>query len=85
MRVSYSNGIITHNEWICLEHEGYAKQKAISWWKQRASGSVPNTIDEAVSKSFSLIEPKEIKLQKDGKYWKIINYNFNKGIDYAIC
>ncbi len=49
MRVDYSYGVYqTISEWICLEHEGYARQKARTWWKRRSKAPVPERIAEAV-------------------------------------
>ncbi len=36
------------SEWICLEHEGYARRKAVAWWKQRSNDPVPATAQQAV-------------------------------------
>jgi DNA repair protein RadD len=36
------------SEWICLEHSGYARGKAVAWWKRRSSDPVPTTIERAV-------------------------------------
>jgi hypothetical protein len=50
MRVDYKVGLYTNkSEWICFEHVGYARQKAIAWWKRRAYEPVPKTAEEAVA------------------------------------
>lgn len=36
------------SEWVCLEHEGYAKNKAMNWWLQRCS-KLPADIDDALT------------------------------------
>jgi DNA repair protein RadD len=36
------------SEWICFEHEGYARQKAVAWWKRRSPDPVPDTAERAV-------------------------------------
>jgi DNA repair protein RadD len=49
MRVDYKVGFHRYkSEWICFEHEGYARQKAIAWWKQRSRDGIPDTAQEAV-------------------------------------
>jgi DNA repair protein RadD len=36
MRVDYYSGILQcASEWVCIEHTGYARQKAVSWLNQR--------------------------------------------------
>jgi DNA repair protein RadD len=86
LRVTYSNKLMEYKEWICFEHEGFPFQKALNWWCERTGQDAhecPQTVDEALLKSNQLTEPCEIKIQKDGKYWRIIDYNFDKGVDYA--
>lgn len=36
IRVSYYCGLRMFEEWICLEHQGYARKKARDWWRQRS-------------------------------------------------
>ena len=51
MRVDYSIGWRSHkSEWICFEHSGYARQRAVAWWKQRSRDPVPETTDEALAR-----------------------------------
>src|SRR5262249_30529964 len=50
MRVNYKVGWNRFkSEWVCFEHEGYARQKAIAWWRRRSRDSVPDTALEAVN------------------------------------
>ena len=49
MRVEYRVGFNRwHREWICFEHDGYARRKAEQWWTARSREAVPRTVDEAV-------------------------------------
>ncbi|MEX2187396.1 MAG: DEAD/DEAH box helicase family protein [Pirellulales bacterium] len=49
MRVSYCVGL-NHwqSEFICVEHAGYARQKAAAWWRRRSPDPVPDTAERAV-------------------------------------
>ncbi|MEQ8789500.1 MAG: DEAD/DEAH box helicase family protein [Pirellulaceae bacterium] len=49
LRVDYRLGL-NHwqSEWVCFEHEGYARQKAVAWWRQRSRDPVPDTAERAV-------------------------------------
>lgn len=50
MRVSYRIGFHQwQSEFICLEHSGYARAKAVDWWKRRTSVPVPDSADLAVA------------------------------------
>jgi DNA repair protein RadD len=49
LRVDYKIGWNKwKSEWVCLEHGGYARAKAVAWWKQRSHEPVPATAAEAV-------------------------------------
>ncbi|MFO0829676.1 MAG: DEAD/DEAH box helicase family protein [Phycisphaerales bacterium] len=49
MRVDYRVGFNRwHREWVCFEHEGYARRKAEQWWTARSREAVPRSVDEAV-------------------------------------
>ncbi|GIW80422.1 MAG: hypothetical protein KatS3mg105_2229 [Gemmatales bacterium] len=49
MRVDYRIGWHDYkSEWVCFEHSGYARHKAVQWWKERSQVPVPETAEEAV-------------------------------------
>jgi DNA repair protein RadD len=49
MRVDYKVGWHEYkSEWVCFEHAGYARQKAIAWWQRRSPDPVPPTVERAV-------------------------------------
>lgn len=49
MRVEYRLGLNHwHSEFICVEHSGYARQKAVAWWQRHSPDPVPETADRAV-------------------------------------
>lgn len=79
MRVVYHTGLtIFNSEWICFEHEGWARKKAESWWKLRSRSSVPNTTAEAVflANNGALCETKQIKVKSVSgeKFNSIVGY-----------
>lgn len=44
LRVDYRVGWHQYkSEWICFEHEGYARQKAFVWWRRRSPDPLPDT------------------------------------------
>ena len=50
MRVEYQLGWQRYqSEWICFEHDGFARQKADAWWRKRSSEPVPETAEAAVA------------------------------------
>ena len=66
------------SEWICLEHGGFAAQKAVEWWKKMTSGDgpVPKTVDEALDRiEDEFIYPEKVILQVDANgFTKVIDY-----------
>ena len=50
MRVDYEIGCQRfQSEWVCFEHDGYARQKAEQWWRRRSPDRVPDSAEEAVN------------------------------------
>ena len=67
MRVTYNLGYLneTFCEWVCIEHTGYARNKAETWWRRRSNEPVPATVDQAVAiaRAGGLAEPTEITIR----------------------
>lgn len=78
LRVTYSVGLSSFREWVCFEHDGYARQKAESWWLRRADGPVPKTVDEALTRQFELAPAALIQVRKDGKYDRVTGYQIGE-------
>jgi len=85
LRVDYYAGILkTASEWVCLDHTGYAGQKAVAWWLKRTNpklGEYPQSVSEAVNiltfEPHHLVRPKRIATRQNGKYTEIRDYEFN--------
>lgn len=77
LKVTYSCGLATYNEWVCLEHQGYARQKAAEWWRKRAPGCpVPLSVAEALAQTSRLVRPSDISVRPSGRYLEISGYRF---------
>lgn len=63
-------------EWICIEHDGFAQEKARTWWADHLGGAFPRSIDEALDRAPGLEKPVAIALQPDGKYERVVNRRF---------
>jgi DNA repair protein RadD len=49
LRIDYRVGWHEYkSEWVCFEHEGYARQKAVAWWRRRSPDPVPDTVARAI-------------------------------------
>lgn len=77
LKVTYSCGLATYSEWVCLEHQGYAHQKAVEWWRKRAPGCpVPLSVAEALAQTSRLARPSDISVRPSGRYLEISGYRF---------
>lgn len=77
LRVTYQCGLRRFNEWVCLEHSGFARGKALAWWLERAGqGDVPRTVEEALPLAWQLPMPAAIVVDETNKYPEIVAYEF---------
>jgi DNA repair protein RadD len=66
------------SEWICIEHEGFARTKAGLWWQARSLSEVPDTVDDALS----LLDRGACRMASnlvttmEGKFYKIKSCEF---------
>jgi DNA repair protein RadD len=73
MRVDYKIAPIRWvPEWICIEHEGYAKRKAMAWWRARSNDPFPASaqaaVDAANGGALAITEQVTIE-EKGGDKW----------------
>ena len=71
LRVSYNCGITNFNEYIAVEHGGYARHRAKHWWARRHPDPMPATAKEAYEMSGDLNSPNRILVDDSGKYPEI--------------
>jgi DNA repair protein RadD len=77
LRVIYQCGLRRFSEWVCIEHGGFARTKALDWWMRRAAGQAcPRTVDEALAAAYSLTSPTSITVDESGRYPEIVGYAF---------
>lgn len=77
LRVQYDLGLSQISEYVCLEHPGFARQKAVEWWKKRTGNSKPpDTIEEALDRVDEIDEPSAILVKRDGKYFRVLACKF---------
>jgi DNA repair protein RadD len=77
LRVTYENGLARHSEWVCFEHTGFPREKAVAWWRQRAPHlAAPSTVHEALQHHDALRRPIAIQTRPAGQYTEIVNMRF---------
>ena len=80
LKVTYNCGMRMVSEWVCFDHDGFAKRKARSWWIDRiVAGAVTSqpTTKEAHDYILScgIKEPKAIDVSASGKYHQVTGYH----------
>jgi DNA repair protein RadD len=78
--VDSESGLMTNkvSEWVCIEHEGFARVKACLWWQARSIAEVPDNVDEALrllNRGAARMAAK-LTTVKDGKYTRIQSCEF---------
>ena len=93
MRVDYYSGLRrVASEWVCLEHGGFAGQKARNWWSARQpwtcmnragdtgfelhKWSIPTSIDQGMREAGTLMQPAAITVNETGKFPEIVKHHW---------
>ena len=75
VKVTYMLGLHAQNEWICCQHEGYAKAKADRWWRTHGGAlPFPKTVADFLDRADELRVTAEIQLRPNGKYQDIVGH-----------
>jgi DNA repair protein RadD len=78
LRVDYHCGLVLHREWICIEHSGFPREKAVAWWRRRAPDlPVPMTVDDALARTERLRVPAEIAVRPSGRFTEVVDARFS--------
>jgi DNA repair protein RadD len=84
MKVTYHTAAGRIYEWVCFEHQGLPKRKAIAWHKEHMPfhpNFIPATVDEALelmtdpakaNATSRYAKPHFITAKKKGKFWDIV-------------
>ena len=72
LRVLYRCDSQTYQEFVLLEHSGYAGKKARDWWRQRHRKEAPASVIEALELVSELKVPKSIKVWVNKKYPEVL-------------
>jgi DNA repair protein RadD len=67
-------------EYVCLEHDGYAQQKAHRWWRAFVDDAPPATCEEgaAAIKAGRMRQVLTLTTKRDGKYKRIVSATFGE-------
>jgi DNA repair protein RadD len=80
MRVDYYCGLRRFSEYICLDHEGYAKRIARQWWLMRipnALWGVPPSVADGMTAIDFIRQPSKISVVELAQHPQICGYEFD--------
>ena len=86
LRITYTSGLSWQaSEFLCFEHEGYARKKARDLWRMFTAGAEPPGNDEdaygdterAWRRRAELRIPGRVQATRNGKYWSITFRDFS--------
>lgn len=79
VKVEYRSGMTVYPEWVAMENPK-ARGLAKSWWKSNGgSEPTPETVDDALDRVGELRPIDEIRVEADGKYWRVTGRRLNTG------
>jgi DNA repair protein RadD len=84
VKVTYMLGLHAQNEWICCQHDGYAKAKADRWWRIHGGAlPFPKTVAEFLDRADELKVTAEIQMRPNGKYQDIVGHRAGEAMQAA--
>lgn len=83
LKVRYRSGVgLYFTDWVCIEHEGFAKRKAVKWWAKHSEEPVPDTTPEAVEicENGGVIKPSEVLIRRpvNSSWPEVIDHNLDE-------
>ncbi len=83
LKVCYFCGLALFNEWVCLDHDKFALQRAHSWWRKRSHLDPPSSVSAAMPHVHTLRVPTHIRVWVNKKHPDILSHAFNGVFDDA--
>lgn len=80
LRVDYWSGFrCVASEWVCFDHEGYARKKAEQWFRSRSTAEAKGTgqVIAMLDEGLVIKEPSRIATRQNGKFTEIAQYEFD--------
>lgn len=80
IKVTYRCGLRFVDEWVCPDHQGFAREKAVAWLMARGVGPAEAhaaTTDGMLDVAPFFRRPGRIKVKPDGKYERIVEVDFD--------
>jgi DNA repair protein RadD len=79
LRVTYMAGLQAFNEWVCPEHEGFARRKFEKWWREhRGVEPAPTSVADAIVRFGEITRPDIIITRRNGRWHDIVSRRLAK-------
>ncbi|MEL6311185.1 MAG: helicase-related protein, partial [Pseudomonadota bacterium] len=78
LRVKYLVGDKVVSDFMCFEHGGQARARAVNWFARHVGGTPPDNITEALEQCERWPRPVDVELERDGKYYRIKSMRFSR-------
>lgn len=76
VKVTYIAGVTAINEWLCPQHQGFAKSKADRFWtKHGGQRPFPSDVMEWLKRQSELRDTAEISVRPKGRYWDVVGHS----------
>jgi DNA repair protein RadD len=76
LKVMYVCGYKVFSELVMFEHTGFARKKAVGWWKSRHWLEPPDLVAQALSVTNELRKPTRVLVQSNMKFPEVMNYEY---------
>lgn len=79
MKVHYNccSGYREFHEYVCVQHEGFAKVNARRWWEKRTRCPFPETVEDALLATPYLARPTHITVHVNLDHPKVLSHEFS--------
>lgn len=77
VKVTYYCGMRSFNEYVCIEHEGFAQRKARQWWRERSKEGFPSSTDAALVVIGSVLPATHLRIWINKQYPEIMSHCFD--------
>jgi DNA repair protein RadD len=77
MKVTYYCGLRSFNEYVCIQHDGFAQRKARQWWRERSSAAFPDSTADALVLADTLSAATHLRIWINKQYPEILAHCFD--------
>lgn len=77
VKVTYYCGLRSFNEYVCIEHDGFAGRKARQWWRERSNAPFPTSTANAIVVTDSVTAATHLRVWVNKQYPEILSHCFD--------